>query len=421
MYGLVDCNNFYVSCERVFQCRLVGKPVVVLSNNDGCVIARSNEAKALGIKMGDLYFEKETFLKKNGVEVFSSNYALYGDMSDRVMKTIADLVPGMEVYSIDEAFIDFRNMPYQDLEALCQQIRKTVLLWTGIPVSIGLAPTKTLAKIANRYAKKFLPETGFFYIDSEFDAEKALYNTSVEDVWGIGFRYAKMLNENGIFNALQLSQAKEGWIRQQMGVVGVRMLRELQGEICYQLQTDPAAKKGICVSRSFGRSQKDILVITEAVATFAARCAEKLRKQKSCAHIIHVMLYTNPHKEEPQYFNSKVLQLPISTSSSFELIAYARRALDLIFKAGYNYKKAGVMISGIVPENQVQIDLFDQKKREKEAKALRVVDILNRSMGRGTLRVAEEGFGQDWGLRQLQKSRCYTTRFSDLLVVKAWQ
>jgi DNA polymerase V len=420
MFGLVDCNNFYVSCERVFNAKLEGKPVVVLSNNDGCLIARSNEAKALGLKMGDLAFEKEVFFEKNGVQVFSSNYALYGDMSDRVMKTIAQMVPGMEVYSIDEAFIDFHNMPYEDLEALAQRIRKTVKQYTGIPVSIGIAPTKTLAKVANRYAKKHLPHLGIYQIDSDHDAEKALVNTPVEDIWGVGYKYAKMLNAHHIFNALELTQAKEEWIRQKMHVVGVRMLRELQGEICYQLDNEPTPKKGICVSRSFGHSQRDVKIITEAVATFAARVGEKLRKQKSCAHLVHVFLYTNPHKDEPQYFNSKVLQLPTSTSSTIEIIRYALRGLELIFKPGFNYKKAGVMISGIVPENQVQIGLFDTHKREIDTKAMKALDELNRRMGRDTVKIAVQGFGRDWQLRQERKSRCYTTRWQELLEVEAW-
>lgn len=420
MFSLVDCNNFYVSCERVFNAKLEGKPVVILSNNDGCIIARSNEAKALGLKMGDLAFEKEAFFEKNGVQVFSSNYALYGDMSDRVMKTIAQMVPGMEVYSIDEAFIDFHNMPYEDLEALAQRIRKTVKQYTGIPVSIGIAPTKTLAKVANRYAKKHLPHLGIYQIDADHDAEKALVNTPVEDIWGVGYKYAKMLNAHQIFNALELTQAKEEWIRQKMHVVGVRMLRELQGEICYQLDNEPTPKKGICVSRSFGHSQQDVKIITEAVATFAARVGEKLRKQKSCAHIVHVFLYTNPHKDEPQYFNSKVLKLPTSTSSTIEIIRYALRGLELIFKPGFNYKKAGVMISGIVPENQVQIGLFDTHKREIDTKAMKALDELNRRMGRDTVKIAVQGFGRDWQLRQERKSRCYTTCWQELLEVDAW-
>jgi DNA polymerase V len=292
----------------------------------------------------------------------------------------------------------------------------------GIPVSIGIAPTKTLAKVANRYAKKHLPTIGIYQIDSDHDAEKALVNTPVDDIWGIGRRYAKMLNEHNIYNGLQLANANEEWIRQKMKVVGVRMLRELQGEICYQLDNEPSPKKGICVSRSFGQSLSDVKPIVEAVATFASRCAAKLRKQQSCAHIVHVFLYTNHHRaDEPQYFNSKVLQLPTSTSSTFEIIRYALRGLELIYKSGYKYKKAGVMISGIVPENQVQISLFDNRKRELDEKAMKALDNLNRRMGRDTIRVAVQGFGRDWHLRQERKSRCYTTRWQEILEVKAWE
>lgn len=420
MFALVDCNNFYVSCERVFNAKLEGKAVVVLSNNDGCVIARSNEAKALGIQMGVPAFELKDQFEKHQVEVFSSNYALYGDMSDRVMKTIFDLVPGMEVYSIDEAFLDLRNMPYEDLEELAQKIRARVRQWTGIPVSIGIALTKTLAKVANRYAKKHCIERGVYMIDTDTDAEKALLATPVEDIWGVGARYAAMLTQHGINNAYQLTLAKEDWIRQKMKVVGVRMWRELQGEVCYQLENEPAPKQGICVSRSFGKPLVDVKPIVEAVATFAARSAAKLRKQQSCAHVVHVFLYTNHHNQnEPQYFNSKVLQLPTSTNSTFEIIRYALRGLELIFKEGYRYKKAGVMISGIVPQNQVQTNLFDNRRYAIDAKAMKALDELNRRMGRDTVRVAVQGFGRDWHLRQDRKSRCYTTRWQELLEVEA--
>lgn len=420
MFALLDCNNFYVSCERVFDAKLEGKPVVVLSNNDGCVIARSNEAKALGVQMGAPAFLMQELFDKHQVEVFSSNYALYGDMSDRVMKTLSELVPSMEVYSIDKAFLDLRNMPYENLEELALHIRQTVRQWTGIPVSIGIAPTKTLAKIANQYAKKYQPQRGVYLIDTDTDAEKALLATPIEDVWGIGRRYSEMLRKQHIINALQLANANEEWVRQKMKVVGVRMLRELQGEICYQLDTEPAPKKGICVSRSFGKSLSEPKPIEEAVATFAARCAAKLRKQQSCAHILHVFLYTNPNRpDQPQYFNSKVLHLPTATSSSFEIIRYALRGLELIFKEGFHYKKAGVMISGIVPENQVQISLFDGRKRQLDTQAMRALDELNRRMGRDTVRVAVQGFDRNWHLRQERKSRCYTTRWQELLEVKA--
>jgi len=418
MFGLIDCNNFYISCERVFNAKLEGKPVVVLSNNDGCVIACSNEAKALGLKVGDVAFEKEDFFEKHQVQIFSSNYALYGDMSNRVMTTIAQMVPSMEVYSIDEAFVDLRNMPYENLKELAQNIRQTVKQYTGIPVSIGIAPTKTLAKVANRFSKKQPFQKGVYLIDSDTDAEIALVNTPVEDIWGIGYRYAKILKENNIYHGLQLMQAKEEWIRQKMHVVGVRMLRELQGEVCYNLENEPAPKKGICVSRSFGKSTTDFKVITEAVANFAARAGEKLRRQNSCAHIVHVFLYTNPHRlDEPHYFNSKVLQLPTSTASNFEIIRYALRGLELILKPGFNYKKAGVMISGIVPDDQVQVSLFDTRKREMDTKAMKALDGLNQRMGRDTVKVAVQGFGRDWQLRQERKSKCYTTRWQELLEV----
>ncbi|WP_247236350.1 Y-family DNA polymerase [Telluribacter sp. SYSU D00476] len=420
MFALVDCNNFYVSCERVFDPKLENRPVVILSNNDGCVIARSNEAKALGIQMGAPAFLMQKELEKNEVVVMSSNYALYGDMSNRVMQTLHELVPALEVYSIDEAFLDLRNMPYSDPERLARRLRKIVGHYTGIPVTIGIASTKTLAKVANRYAKKRTAAGAYYCIDTDAKQEHALAVTAVEDVWGIGRQYTKLLESQGIHTALDLALTDVAWVKKHMSVVGERMVRELCGQCCYDLEDQPQPKKGICTSRSFGHPVTEYSILQEAVATFTARCAEKLRKQNAAANLLHVFTFTNRHRpDQPQYYGSKVIQLPVASNSTMELIQVAMRGLELVFKKGYYYKKAGIMVSGIVPENQVQADLFsfDQRKRELDRKALAALDRINQRMGRDTVKVAMQGYNRSWHLRQERRSRCYTTRWTDLLEV----
>ncbi|AEI51617.1 Y-family DNA polymerase [Runella slithyformis] len=418
MYALIDCNNFYASCERVFRPDLEKKPVVILSNNDGCIISRSDEAKALGIGMGVPLFQIQSLVKRHDITVFSSNYALYGDFSNRVMQSLFQLVPQLEVYSIDEAFLDLRQMPYHDLYALGQDIRHKIRQWTGIPVSLGIAPTKTLAKAANRYVKAHVKEEGVFVIEDNFTADIVLAATPIEEVWGVGRRYGRFLVSHEIRTAFDLVQMPDAWIQQHLKIVGRRMVRELRGEVCYSLDLEPHPKKGICVSRSFQNTVIDVLSIQEAVATFAARCGEKLRRQKSRANILHLFLFTNPHHEnDPQYFGSKVLQFPTATNSSFDLVAMAHRALDLVFKAGYRYKKVGVMVSGIVPENTIQTALFDvhEPKRLKDHRIFQTVDALNRTLGRDKIRIAAQGNGPS--THQAFRSPCYTTRWEDMLVI----
>jgi DNA polymerase V len=419
MFALIDCNNFYASCERVFAPHLNGQPVVILSNNDGCVIARSEEAKALGIAMGAPAFLMKELLEKQHVHVFSSNYALYGDMSNRVMKTIHELVPALEVYSIDEAFVDLRDMPYADMEQLGSILRERVRQCTGIPVCVGIAPTKTLAKIANRYAKK-KTISGVFVMDQETVRRQVLAVTAVEDVWGIGRQYHRLLSEKGIKTALDLALTDLNWIKKHMSVVGERMVRELGGQLCYELEDQPQAKKGICTSRSFGTPVTDYATLEEAVATFTARCAEKLRRQQSASHLMHVFVFTNPHRpDQPQYYGSRVLQLPVASNSTMEMVAMAMKGLKIIFREGYTYKKAGVMVSGIVPEGNVQTDLFalDEKRRALERKAMVALDHLNRRMGRDTVKIGKQGYNRSWHLRKERRSRRYTTRWEELLDV----
>jgi DNA polymerase V len=419
MYALVDCNNFYASCERIFNPQLENKPVVVLSNNDGCVIARSNEAKTLGIRMGEPAFKIEDFINRNGVEVFSSNYALYGDMSDRVMKTLQEFVPQLEIYSIDEAFLDFRGMKHHDLFEYCKMIRQKVKQYTGIPVSIGIAPTKTLAKIANRYVKKHRKESGVCILDNEIDTIIALQATDVEDIWGVGRQYSKLLKEHQINTAFDFTNTPQNWIQKHLKIVGLRTLEELKGKPCLELEFESEPKKAILNSRSFGQTQTELAVLKEAIANFAARCGEKLRKQNSCANLVHIFIHTNSFKEnEAQYYNSKVIQLPIASNNTPELIGAAYKGLELIFKEGFNYKKAGVMVSGIVPENQLQTNLFYEPiNTENERRIMAKMDALNKRMGRDKIKLAAQGFNRKWKLRQEHKSPCYTTNIYEILTI----
>ncbi len=417
MYGLIDCNNFYASCERVFNPSLRGKPIVVLSNNDGCVIARSNEAKALGIPMGEPAYKLKELIEKSEVAVFSSNYTLYGDMSHRVMTTIAGFAPDMEIYSIDEAFLLFDGYENIDLHELATRITTTVHRNTGIPVSLGIAPTKTLAKVANRYAKKYPGYKNVCLIDNEEKREKALKLLDIGDVWGIGRRLSKKLRYYSVNSAWDYTQKSKSWIRNQLGVVGERMWLELRGIPCIEMET-ASAKKTICTSRSFGERLTEIEPITEAVANFAAACGEKLRKQRSLASTILVFLHTNPHAtNQPQYYNQILMQLPVATNDSSELVHFAKEGLKKIFATGYRYKKAGVIVNEIVPERPTQTNLFDTRQREKFHKVMVVMDTLNASYGNRKVRIATQGFSRKWKLKNEKLSPCYTTRLDDILEV----
>ena len=418
MFALVDCNNFYASCERVFRPELEQKPIVVLSNNDGCVIARSNEAKDAGIGMGAPAFLMEALIREKGIHVFSSNYALYGDMSDRVMRTLATFTPNIEYYSIDEAFLGLTGLQ-ENLFTFGSRMRQTVKQWTGIPVSVGIAPTKTLAKVANRWAKKKVRALGVHVLDTESTIEEALMHTEVEDIWGIGRQHAAFLRRYGIETGFQLRQADDAWIRKHLTVVGQRMLNELRGVSCLALEEVPPAKKGMCNARSFGAPQETYSQLAEAVSTYATRLAEKLRNQGSAASCMQVFLQTNRFKpEEPQYYNSQNVYMPVATNDTGELVHYALVGLKLLFKKGYKYKKAGVFLTGIVPQSQVQKSLFDYEDRDKKQALMQAVDKVNQLMGRDTVRVASAGFDRKWKLRQERLSPCYTTRWKDVLNIK---
>lgn len=418
MFALVDCNNFYASCERVFNPALVGRPVVILSNNDGCIIARSNEAKALGIKMGQPAFKFKKELAQNNVAVFSSNYTLYGDMSQRVMNLLSEYAPRIEVYSIDEAFLDFSGFEPEFLSKHAQEMRYKVSKGSGIPVSVGVGPSKTIAKIANHFAKKQPKRNGVCIIDTNEKVMAALKVFPIEDVWGIGRQYAKFLSRFNIRVAHDLVKMPDEWIRKNLSVVGLRTKRELLGFPCSELENKAPAKKAICTSRSFGKMQSDIDYISEAVSTFAATCAAKLRAQNSCANILMVFIHTNRFRDDdPQYYPTRIIQLPVATNSNIELVKYARIALKQIFKAGLRYKKAGVIVSGISPDTHVQLSLYDTINHPKHRKAMQAIDKLNALYGRESVRLAAQGTTKKWRLRQEKLSPCYTTRWEDIITL----
>lgn len=410
-FALIDCNNFYVSCERVFNPFLRNKPVVVLSNNDGCVIARSKEAKAF-VPMGAPYFKNRELFQQHGIIHCSSNYALYGDMSRRVMHTLGEYTPDLQVYSIDEAFLllDPQNLPEISLK-----IQSGVLQRTGIPVSVGVGRTKTLAKIANRLAKK---GKGIHILEANQE-EAMLSQFPVEDIWGIGRQLSDFLHRNGIRTAWEFKECEDDWIKKHMTVVGLRTAWELRGISCLELEELPPAKKAIMSSRSFGRPVTDPVEMAEAVSAYTARAAEKIRNQDSLASYIEVFVQTDRFKED-HYSNSMQMVLPQPTNYTPILIQYAKWGLEKILYKGYRYKKAGIMLGGLVPAGNYQPDLFvaDSKLQEKQKRIMQLMDQTNQAHGRKILRFASEGIEQPWQMKREKCSPCFTTRWGDILKIK---
>lgn len=416
MYALVDCNNFYASCERVFNPQLRNTPIVVLSNNDGCVIARSNEAKALGIPMGAPAFEYRKTFAENNVQVFSSNYALYGDMSNRVTIILKRYTPEIEVYSIDESFLKLKGFEKYDLTEYCLKIREEVLQSTLIPTCVGVAPTKSLAKVANRIAKKFPQFKGVYVIDTDEKRIKALKWLDIEDVWGIGRQFAKKLKARGVNKAYQFTQLPNEYVRKEFSVVGLRLKKELEGLSVLDLE-EVANKKNIATTRSFDKTYGEKSYLEERISTFAATCAEKLRNQKSTCNIVTVFIYTNPFNENnQQYYKSINVTIPYATNSSIELSKYAKKGLDLIFKDGYQYKKAGVIVGGIAPENEKQFNMFEDEPVQHR-KAMNVIDKLNFKYGTKKLKLGSQALDKTWKMRQDLLSPNYTTMWDDVLEV----
>lgn len=417
MYALIDCNNFYASCERVFRPELNGKPIVVLSNNDGCVIARSNEAKELGIPMGAPAFQYQELFNKENVHVFSANFPLYGDMSSRVMNILGAYSPDSEIYSIDECFLKLDGFEHFDLFEYGQKMRLEVFRCTGIPVSVGIAPTKALAKLANRISKKFPDQTeSVFIMATDEQRIKALRWLKVEDIWGVGRKHAIRLNSFGIKTAYQFTQLDDSWIKKHMAIVGIRLKRDLCGERTLHLE-ETANKKNISTTRSFSNSIDNFDELRERVSTFAVSCSEKLRKQNTFCKEVSVFIYTNRHRqEEAQHYGSITIKLPFGTNSAIELTKYAVLALKRIYRLGHRYKKAGVIIHDFVPESAEQMSLFENKN-EKHPAVMKVMDAMNKRYGQNTVRLSIQ-HKRMWTMKQEKLSARYTTDIKDIILVR---
>ena len=418
--ALVDCNSFYCSCEAVFDPALVGRPVVVLSNNDGCVIARSAEAKALGIAMGEPAFKLTSTLRKHDVAVYSSNYTLYGDMSRRVMEVLGTFTPSLEVYSIDEAFLDLSHVPDALRPEVARQIQRTVRRWTGIPVGIGIGETKTLAKIANRLAKKSAKCGGVLDLARSPHRAAALAATPVGDVWGVGRQWNARLRAAGITTAAAFAAVDDRWVRARMGVVGHRTVLELRGLPCLPLELAPRPRLSCCVSRSFGQAVTAKHDVAQAVAAFAARAAEKLRQDGLVAGQLQVYVTSDRFRpEQPQYTGALTLAPECPTHNALALGRLARRAVDALYRPGIEYRKAGVLLFDLQPAAGAIGTLF-ARPDPRDARVVETMDAINRRFGRGTVRLAAEGTGErPWLTRRQRLSPRYTTRLDELPTVQA--
>lgn len=420
MFALVDCNNFFVSCERAFQPELEGRPVVVLSNNDGCVVARSNESKAMGIKMGTPFFQVKPLVEQGKLAVRSSNYTLYGDLSARVMSVLAAFAPRLERYSIDEAFMIMDGVDEAALPGLCSELIVKVRRWTGIPVSIGIAPTKTLAKVANHFAKRYKGYRGVCLIDNAEKIRKALALTPIGEVWGIGWRGAPKLASEGVDTALRFVEKPEAWVRSRMGVVGVRTWAELQGQVTIESDRDEK-RKSICTSRSFADMISDFDELAFRVSDFAGKCAEKLRKEGTAASSVGIFLHTNRFREDlAQYYPNASVRLDVPASSTPEIVGAALKAMRLIYRPEYAYKRAGVIVTDIVEADAIQPSLFDfdWSERGREDEISKVMDRVNVA-GKNVLRLATQRPGHySDGIRHDFGSRLFTTDWTQLLEIR---
>lgn len=420
MYALVDCNNFYASCERVFQPQLNGKPVAILSNNDGCIISRSEEAKTAGVKMGVPEFKIRELVKEKDIKIFSSNYPLYGDLSERVMKILQGFTPNIEVYSIDEAFMNFEGVKVHDFNDYGLQIRSRISKWVGLPTSIGFAPTKALSKVANKIARKFEDRTKSVYvIDTDEKRIKALKWTKIEDVWGIGYRTAKKLKAKNINTAFEFTSPHlEPWIKKEMGVIGLRLKYELEGKSVLGLDI-PEQKKSIAITRSFPKQLSDFDLLRERVSTFASVCAAKLRNQNACCQTIIVMLVIDNHRDEKVKFHyyNKVQTLPFATNSDLTISNVAIQLLKKILDENpiQKYKKAGVVVSDLTPEAAKQFQLFDEEN-PKHLSLMKAMDFLNKKNGMRIVKLATQN-EKTWDMRQDHLSPKYTTNFKEILTI----
>lgn len=419
MFALIDCNNFYASCERVFQPKLEDKPIVILSNNDGCVISRSNEAKSLNIPMGAPAFKYKKKFEEHNVHVFSSNFPLYGDMSNRVMNILSHFTPDIEIYSIDEAFLEFKGFKNYDLQKYCSKIKEKVLRWTGIPISIGVAKTKVLAKAANRISKKFPSKTkGIYIIDSNRKKTNALKWLEIENVWGIGVQNSIKLKKNNVQNAYDFTSLPDNWVKKNMSIIGLKLKKELEGDSVLPIENTVSAKKSISTTRSFENTITEFEEIKERISTFAVCCAEKLRIQNTKCNLIYVFIRSNKfQKNKPQYRNGISVTLPFPTNSNITINKYAIQALKNIFKKGFHYKKAGVIVMGIMPEKLYQGNLFENEN-PKHDPLMKAIDFIQKKNGQSLIKIANQDLNKRWKMKQERLSKNYTTRMNEIIIVK---
>jgi len=415
-FAIVDCNNFYVSCERVFNPALKKVPVAVLSNNDGCIIARSNEVKALGVPMGAPYFTYRSFLHKHGATVLSSNYELYGDMSARVMDCITQHFPHTQVYSIDEAFIQLDGMTRAQAHTAATTLQQTIVQWTGIPVSIGIAPTKTLAKVANRFAKVCPHLKGIYAIEQPNEIAWLLEQTAVGDIWGIGRRYAAMLQSHGIHNAWHLQQADDAWIRKKMTIIGLKTVWELRGTACFALEHDDEPKQSIACTRSFGTAITSLAPLKEAVATYAARAMQKARAQQSGVCSFYLFIRTGRHDADG-YANGRSYTFSTPCTFTPDLIKQAHRLLMHLYRPGYRYKKAGIVLTQLAPSSAQQLHAFAPHTNPKHEAVMQAMEQIQEKWGTHRTRFAAQGIKQEWKMKRAHTSPCYTTQWRDILKV----
>jgi len=417
--ALIDVNNFYVSCERVFNPKLVGVPVVVLSNNDGCAVARSNEAKALGVPMGAPWFKMKDLARQHGIIALSSNYALYADMSNRVMSILREFSPDQEVYSIDESFLDLTGFQSRDLIQYAQHMRQRILKWTGLPVCVGIGATKTLAKLANHCAKKRPVFDGVcnFNVMHDIALDTLLAEVEVGEIWGVGRKLAPKLQGFGFNTGLDLKRANPVRLRQQFSVVMEKTIRELNGAVCIELEDAPPPKQQILSSRSFGLPVRDYNSLVESITLYMSTAAEKLRRQQSFAGSVHVYIRTSPFKlDQPQYSNGMTIPLPVPTNDTRQLVNVALWGLKQIYRPHYAYAKAGVMLSELVPAQGAQTDLFSVQPSPKSSALMTAMDCINRKMGKESIKLASEGFKRPWKMRQEYKSKNFTTIWNELVI-----
>ena len=414
--ALIDCNSFYVSCERLFKPKIQYKPVVVLSNNDGCVISRSDEAKRIGIRMGEPFFKIESLTKSLGVSVISSNYSFYGDISDRIMSILRKNLPSIEIYSIDEAFIDISFLNKRDIENYGKEIRRKVLKWTGIPTSVGISSTKTLSKVANHIAKK--EKTGVMYLNREINEK--LKNFPIKDVWGVGKQLSKFYIKNGIDNAYKLKIASNTWVKKGTNVLGSRTAMELRGISCIDLELHEEKRKNCCVSRSFGKKVSDLQKLEEAVTTYCLNAAEKIRGDNQVCKRLTVFIRTSPFNKNIKFYSNVItVDLPIATSNSIEMVKKARNALKKIYKPGFFYQKVGIILSNLKDSETSEFNLFSPVIEKKSKKLMKAIDYTNMKYGRHAISIANAGISKGWKMRREHSSGIDTASFAYLPKVTA--